>query len=218
MHKKVFFLLASLLFLSHFLFAQNDVTTSEFRLSHLKKLMDYRFVGGYYGFESRFLKAVKYTDEARQNCIVGIVIVSFDVNCNGEITDIKLRNPLGYKMDDQVSAFIKSTRGHWNKCQNSQFTHFEVPFMFTLEGTKTNKSNAAFVYEGKNPGYACLADSYYMEKIEKAIKKKRTEKARGYLETLIHRDPYNTEYYKLLDQVINLSGKDKKQTDKKEKK
>ncbi|MBN2614564.1 MAG: energy transducer TonB [Bacteroidales bacterium] len=219
MSKKVFFLISSLLFFSHFSFAQNQVSTNEFRLNQLKTLMDYRFVGGYYGFESMFLKSVKYTDEARQNCIVGIVIASFDVNCKGVITNIKLRNPLGYKMDDQISAFLKSTKGHWNPCQDQKYTHFEVPFMFNLKNTRTNTADAAFVYVGDNPGYACLSDAYYMKKIKAALKKKKGNKAKDFLEILIHRDPYNTEYYQLLDQSIKLTGKDKdkKNDNKKEK-
>ena len=215
MYKKIFFVLISLLLFSNFSFAQEKTTTSEFRRAELKKLMDYRYVGGYYAFESDFLKTVHYTEQARQNCVVGIVIASFDVTCKGVIKNIKLRNPLGYKLDDQISSFIKGTKGNWNPCQNSKYTHFEIPFMFNLKDTKTNTKNAAFVFVGKNPGYACLSDAYYMSKIKKAMKKEKGKRAKGYIEKLIHRDPYNLSYYKLLDKAIKLSGKDKEKNDKK---
>lgn len=215
MYKKLFFLLISLLIFSAPSFAQKGTSTTDVRLEQLKKLMDYRFVGGYYGFESKFIRTVHYTEPARQNCVIGIVIASFDVDCKGNIKRIKLRNPLGYKLDEQLSDFIKGTKGHWNPCQDSKYTHFEVPFMFNLENTKTNTKNAAFVYVGKNPGYVCLSDDYYMKKVEEALKKKKGNRAKGYIEKLIHRDPYNTQYYDLLKKAIEYSGKNKKKKDKK---
>lgn len=218
MYKKGLFLIFSFLVISHISLAQKSISNNQFRLQQLKLQMDYRFMGGYYSFESLFLKSVKYTDEARQNCTVGIVIASFDVDCNGEIKNIKLRNPLGYKLDEQLTNFIKKTKGHWNKCDNNKYTHFDIPFMFTLEGTKTNTANAAFVYEGKDPGYACLSDDYYMQRIKKALQKKKGQRAKDYLDILIHRDPYNESYYKLMDQAIKYSGKDKKKSHKKDKK
>lgn len=206
--------MVGLLLLGQISFAQKNVSANEFRKKQLKIQMDYRFIGGFYGFESLFLKSVKYTDEAGQNCAIGIMIASFDVDCNGIISDIRIKNPLGYKLSDQLSNFLKSTKGRWSKCDNDKYTHFEVPFMFTLKGTQTNTTNAAFVYEGKNQGFSCLSDSYYLDKIKKALKKKKGVKAKGYIETLIRRDPYNSSYYDLMEKAIQYSGKEKKKSHK----
>ena len=177
------------------------------RLKQIHKLLDYRFVGGFYGFEKLFFQTVSYPDEARQNCTLGIMIASFTVNCDGDLVGIRIRNSLGKPLDNQVSKFLKATKGHWNPCQDKKFTHFEIPIQFTLKGTETDSTAAALVYVGKSAGYSCYPDSYYIRKAKEALRKGKGKKAQPYLETLIHRNPYETSYYKMLEQAVKTSGK-----------
>ncbi len=54
-----------------------------------RSLLNYRFKGGSGEFERVFFQEVNYTEEARKNCIVGVVIMTFTVSCNNEISDLK---------------------------------------------------------------------------------------------------------------------------------
>jgi TonB family protein len=217
MHKKL--LLFSLTFLMFASFTNvasaqgNNIEIA--RLKQIHKLLDYRFLGGFYGFEKLFFQTVSYPDQARQNCTLGIVIASFKVTCDGHLKDIKIRNSLGKPLDNEVSKFINATRGHWNPCKDNKFTHFEIPIQFTLKGTETDSTAAALVYEGSSADYTCFSDSYYLRKAKQALKKGKGNKAQIYLETLIHRNPYETSYYKMLEQAVQTNGKKDKHKHKK---
>lgn len=217
MHKKL--LLLSLTFLMSISFtnvasAQNS-NINVIRLKQIHKLLDYRFVGGFYGFEKLFFQTVSYPEEATQNCTLGIMIADFTVNCQGKMTDIRIRNSLGNGLDKQVSKFLNATRGHWNPCKDKSYTHFNIPIQFTLKGTETDSTAAALVYVGNAPGYACFSDSYYLKKAKEALRKGKGSKARPFLENLIHRNPYNNMYYTLLEEAMKTNGKTSKKSKKK---
>lgn len=212
MHKKgLLFGLIFLIFtsISGVASAQNTSVNIS-RLKQIHKLLDYRFVGGFYGFEKLFFQTVSYPEEARQNCDLGIMIASFTVNCQGKMSDVRIRNTQGNGLDKQISKFLNATRGHWNPCHDKSFTRFDIPIQFTLKGTETDSTTAALVYVGEHPGYACFSDSYYLKKAKEALKKGKGDKARPYLEHLIHRNPYQTMYYTLLQETMHASVKKNK--------
>ncbi len=190
---------------------QEENTAAASRFANIKKLLDYRYKGGFYTFEKDFLEQVKYPDEARKNCVIGIVIASFNVDCEGNYNPLKTRmkNPLHYGIEQEISKFLLSTQGHWNICHDKKYTRFEIPIQFTMEGTVTNEDDAAIVLEGKNPGYACTSDSVYLQRAKKYLKKNKLKKAAKNLGILIQRNPYNVEYYEMLKQTISAK-KDKK--------
>ncbi len=185
--------------------AQNENTAAASRFKNLKMLLDYRYKGGFYTFQKDFFETVTYPEEARKNCIIGIVIASFQVDCDGNYLPVKtrLKNPLHYGIDDEVSKFLLSTQGKWNTCHDKKFTRFEVPIQFTMEGTATNEEDAAIVLEGENPGYVCTADSVYYKRALKFLKKKKPKKAVKSIEILIQRNPYTVAYYDLLKQAVS---------------
>lgn len=211
MRKKLLLLSLSLFLFTSFTnvaSAQNN-NINIARLKQIHSLLDYRFVGGFYGFEKLFFQTVSYPDQARENCTLGIMIASFTVTCDGHVKDIQIRNALGGGLQKEITKFINATWGHWNSCQDKKFTHFEIPIQFTLKGTETDSTTAAMVYVGDNNGSVCYSDSYYLKKAKKALGKGKADKAKTYLETLIHRNPYKTLYYKMLEQAIQLNNKSK---------
>ncbi len=214
MVRRLFIFAFFTIILSPFIQGQTASDKADMRFQEIKNLLDYRFVGGFYTFESMFNKTVKYPEEAKQKCVIGITILSFQVDCNGNIKDIEIRNPLGYGIDKEVTKFIKSTKGHWNSCQNNRFTHFSIPIQFTMEGTKTDSINAAIVFEGENPGFVCYSDNYFLKKGIEALKKKKGRKAKFYFETLIRRNPFDANYYSLLKQSIGYTKKKKSKSKK----
>jgi len=218
MKRKILFLIIISIFTSGFLFAQQDETATESRVEQIHTLLDYRFRGGFYSFERLFNKTVKYPDMARTNCEIGTMLARFTVDCQGEVKNIRIENPLGYGLEKVLSKFLKSTQGQWNECKNDRFTHFAIPIQFTLEGTKTDSIYPAISFVGDNPGYACPDDSYYLKKAKEALKKGRKKRAQTYLETLIRRNPFDKSYYKLLKETVDKKDKAKKKKNKSRKK
>ncbi len=198
-------ILTFFLLISIYGYSQDTLSISESRNKTLKYLLDYRFRGGFYSFEKLFLSTVTYPEEATSNCIIGITIASFEVDCNGLIKLVTLKNPLHYGIDEQITGFFQATRGKWNTCNDDRYTRFDIPIQFNLKGTKTDSVNALLVFEGKNPGYTCNGDDYYLKKAKKAMEKGRRKQAMDNLDILIKRNPYNNEYYEMKKKAISLS-------------
>ncbi|UBM62565.1 energy transducer TonB [Candidatus Sulfidibacterium hydrothermale] len=210
MQKKVFGMLLGFLLFAAVSNGQELANVAKTRNRQTHDLLDYRFRGGFYTFERMFLQTVKYTDMARENCIIGIVVLSFQVDCDGNLKDVKIKNALHFGLDQEIQKFMESTNGHWNKCRDNKYTRFSVPIQFTMEGTKTDTLDPVITLVGKNPGYVCNSDSYYYQKAKEALAKKKGKKARTYIEILIRRNPFNDEYYDMMKKAMALSGKKKK--------
>ncbi len=210
MQKKFIGLILGFVLLAGLVSAQELANVAKTRNKQIHDLLDYRFRGGFYTFEKLFLQTVKYTDIARQNCIIGITIVSFQVDCEGTLRNIKIKNPLHYGLDQELQKFMEATRGHWNKCRDDKYTRFSVPIQFTMKGTRTDTLDPVIVLNGKNPGYVCNGDDYYLQKAKEALAKRKGKKAKTYLEILIKRNPFNDEYYSMMKQAMEMSGKKRK--------
>jgi hypothetical protein len=74
---------------------------------------------------------------------------------------------------------------------------------FVLKGTETNTTDGILVKEGKNPGYACNGDEYYLTRAEKALEKKKGKKALPFINKLIQRDPYNMKLYEMKKEAMS---------------
>ena len=212
MRMKRFLSLVMMMLVGYAVFGQT--TAAESRKKLLKKQLDYRFKGGTYTFENLFYKNIEYPDIAIDNCVQGVVIVSFDVSCDGKMSMISIKNPLHYGLDEEIKKFFASIEDKWNHCKDSKYEHFEIPIQFRLEGTEMNSDDALFVFEGKNPGYICRGDSYFLAKAKKYLDKGNGKSAMEYLNILIQRDPYNMDYYEMKKQAITMLKKKKKKKDK----
>ena len=185
------------------LYSQESVSIAQARKDNLIKLLNYRFKGGFYTFEKMFIQTVTYPPMAVGNCIVGIALVSFRVNCEGEVYELKIKTPLGYGIDNEISSFFTSIEGHWNTCNDEKYTRFEVPIQFTLKGTETNTEDALLVLEADNPGFLCNGDEYYLKKMEKYMGKGKYKRAIQYIDILMRRDPYNSYYFDQKMKAVN---------------
>jgi TonB family protein len=211
MKKKAFFLLFVMLFAMGTLMAQDEpASVANNRNKQIHNLLDYRFRGGFYSFERLFLQTAKYTDQARTNCVIGIMVVSFQVDCQGNVRNVRIKNPLHYGLDEEISKFMKATQGHWNACHDNKYTRFTVPIQFTMEGTRTDSIDAVISLVGKNPGYVCSGDNYFLQKAKEALAKKKGKRAQSFIATLIRRNPYSTEYFEMMKQAMELANKGKK--------
>jgi hypothetical protein len=185
--------------------AQENQKISDARKANVMKLMDYRFKGGYYSFEKLAYKNLKYPELSESVCVVGIALVEIQVDCQGEIKSIKVKNPLRYGIDEDISKFIESTGGMWNKCNDDKYTKVEIPIQYVMDGLVTNNEDAMIVIHGKNPGVVCNDDSYYLEKAQKYLEKGNGKKAMGFIDILIVRNPYTNDYYEMKKKALALT-------------
>ena len=202
MIKRIIILFISLFIISNLLISQTNTTPAESRKENLKKLLDYRYKGGFYSFESLFWKTVEYPEIAKKNCIVGIAIVRFEVDCEGSLKNLRVTNSLQWGIEGEIQKFMNATLGNWNKCDDEKYTKFEVPIQFIINETEMNTDDAMIVLKTEMIGYQCKGDSYYKEKLDKALKKGRKNKSLKYVKELIKRDPYNNEYYEIRKKIL----------------
>lgn len=184
-------------------YAQEDKSISEARKDNIIELLNYRYKGGYYSFERKFTKNVEYPEMALYNCAMGVALVKVEIDCEGNIADVRIKTPLGYGIDQQISEFINSTEGEWNKCKDDKYTKFELPIQFLVEGVETNTGDALLVKEGKAKGMLCNPDEFYIKRINKYFEKKKWKRVIPYLDLMIRRDPYNTEYFEMKKIAVN---------------
>ena len=204
MIKKISVLIISIIVISSGLWAQETSTVSESRKKNVIELMNYRYRGGYYSFEKLFNNNITYPPLAQRSCIMGIVIVSFKVDCTGEFTDFTIKNPLHSSINKEITDFFDLTFGQWNECKDDKYTRFEIPIQFRIKDVETNLTDAMLVCEGESPGYICNGDDYYLKKAEKNLEKGKGKKAMEYIDMLIKHDPYNIAYYDMKKKAISL--------------
>lgn len=202
MQKSIILIAFSFLFLTIQLRSQESSTPSESRKKNTKELLDYRYRGGFYSFERLFFRTVEYPEYAKKNCVIGIMIVRFEVDCKGEIKNLVIKNPMGWGIDQIVQDFLNETKGNWNTCEDDKYTRFEVPIQFTINDTETNSTDGMIIYQAELVGYNCKGDSYYQEKLDIALEKNSKKKALKYIGELIKRDPYNAELYEIRKELM----------------
>ncbi len=205
-----------LLFLQlNFVGAQSESlaeSVSESRNRNIKYQLDLRFRGGSGEFERVFFANINYPEDARKACIMGVTIMSFKVSCDNKISDFRLKNPLGYGINEQLGRFFTATEGQWNSCTDDKYTRFEIPVLFIIESGETSGKGYLMV-EGKYPGYKCKPDAYYLAEFEKLKAKKKMRKALEAVDELMRRDPFNNDYYDLKKALLESGKEDTKKSE-----
>lgn len=201
--KKLIIVMVVALVMPVLIHAQENDNISQARKDNLIEILNYRYKGGFYSFERKFNKIVEYPEMAKANCVVGVSLISIKVDCNGKIEDLRIKTPLGYGIDQEISKFFNSTEGEWNTCKEEKYTKFDLAIQFILTGTDTKTGDALLVKEAKNPGFLCNPDEYYIKKINKYMEKKKWKKVIPYLDVMIRRDPYNTLYFDMKRLAVN---------------
>lgn len=201
--KKLISILMAVVFCVGFLEAQEEDAIAKARKENVIKLLNYRYKGGYYTFEKKFNSTVIYPDIAKMNCVVGVALVSLQVDCEGKIMDLRIKTPLGHGIDQELSKFFNSTAGEWNTCKDEKYTKFDISIQFYLTGTETKTGDALLFKEEKNPGFLCNSDEYYIKRIDKYMEKKKWKRVLPYLDMMIRRDPYNTKYFEMKKLAVN---------------
>jgi Ca-activated chloride channel family protein len=71
------------------------------------------FIGGQLGLEAFIKASISYPKKAKENGISGTVYLSFTVDRNGKVTDIKVVKGIGGGCDEEAIRIIKLTSGKW---------------------------------------------------------------------------------------------------------
>lgn len=71
------------------------------------------FIGGKSGLEAFITASLKYPQRAKENGISGPVYLSFTVDKNGKVSDIKVVKGIGGGCDEEAIRIIKLTSGKW---------------------------------------------------------------------------------------------------------
>lgn len=95
-----------------------------------------KFPGGDDAFNKYLSRNIKYPPLARENNITGRVIVSFVVEKNGQLTDIKVLRGLGYGTDEEAIRVLKNTPKWSPGEQNGRpvRVQYTIPIFFQLAG------------------------------------------------------------------------------------
>lgn len=92
------------------------------------------FPGGMDKFYAYLKKTVRYPSMAQENGISGKVFVSFVVEKNGSLTDIKVERKLGYGTDEEAVRVLKASPRWTPGIQNGKPVRvkYNIPISFTM--------------------------------------------------------------------------------------
>jgi TonB family protein len=95
------------------------------------------FPGGFEKFYAYLKQQVKYPAEALENKIQGKVYLSFVVEKDGELTDIKVNRKLGYGTDEEAVRILKASPKWYPGIFNGKPVRvkYNFPISFSLSGT-----------------------------------------------------------------------------------
>lgn len=92
------------------------------------------FPGGMDRFYKYLAKAIRYPAMAQDNNIQGKVFLSFIIEKNGSLTDIKIERKLGYGTDEEAIRVLKSSPRWIPGIQNGKLVRvkYNIPISFAL--------------------------------------------------------------------------------------
>ncbi|NVN94715.1 MAG: M56 family metallopeptidase [Bacteroidetes bacterium] len=94
------------------------------------------FIGGQEAMMKHIIDNVKYPQEAKEKGIEGTVYVSFVVEINGEVSDVKVIRSANPLLDDEAIRVVKMMTNKWKAgMQNGKVVRvqFNLPIKFTLD-------------------------------------------------------------------------------------
>jgi hypothetical protein len=156
-------------------------------------ILDQIYVGGKLAFSQKVYSYVSYPVEARQNGIIGLSMVSFKIDCNGNPYDFNFKNKLGNGIEESVQNAILHTAGSWKDCENRDLGQLvNLTFGYSINKL-LNTETADFVLVAYD-GVKIKTDKQLETEFEKYSKKGDYKKAKTAIEILANRYPNNLEY------------------------
>jgi len=134
---------------------------------------------------------VRYPNEARENCIMGQVYVTFIVKTSGEIDSLNVQHSVHRSLDQEAMRVIKLTNGLWIPGKvNDEIVDvkYTVPVKFTLKSS------------------GCKETIYFYNEGIKFAENKKYEKALTNFKIAVRRDSHDVKsLLKCAEMKINLN-------------
>jgi TonB family protein len=110
----------------------NNQATQEFKI--LEKNAE--FSGGQSAMNMFLMKTLHYPKEAQNKNVQGTVFTKFDINSNGEITNIRILKSMGSGLDEEAIRVISKMPNWIPATQNGEpiAVEYNIPIQFVLEG------------------------------------------------------------------------------------
>lgn len=191
-------LLIFLILLSTSLFTQAQEIPPKVENDSTEAFLDAHFEGGAKGFLESIYQSINFPGEARNNCNSGISIAKLTFGKNGQIIDLTLYNSLGQGLDEEVIRMIRITQKSWK----STVAEKDVLISFAFRVGEKERISGYINVIAYGPDHNCFhTTKTFQKKLDKAIKKKKYDKAMEYCAEIIKRNPWSEEHHKLYDEL-----------------
>ncbi|QKJ32058.1 TonB family protein [Mucilaginibacter mali] len=89
------------------------------------------FKGGEQALDAYLKQHIIYPEFSSKNCIEATVKVSFRVDKNGKVSNVKTRDAVGLDLDDEAIRVVKMTTGKWTIPAGREAVNYLLPIRFT---------------------------------------------------------------------------------------
>ena len=107
--------------------------SSAFKIT-LQKKIETEYLGGWEEFRKFIAFNIHYPFEALSNKTTGIVYVSFDIDKNGNMKNIKSLDDIGDGCGDEVIRLLKLVPNNWQTADTTET--FTLPIVFKIGNSK----------------------------------------------------------------------------------
>lgn len=132
-------------------------------------------------FKNFLAENIQYPESAMENGIDGTVVISFQIDVDGTISNIQFKNNVDNSLNKEAERLFRLTNGNWIpgvKDGELVQSYYEEVIKFKLVGQKD--------------------PSHYMKKAKRKFNKEKYEDAIPLLEKFISYEPYNFEFLEKL--------------------
>lgn len=171
-----------------------------------------QYKGGSNALNSFLAQNLVYPEYSRQNCISGTIQVSFNLDKNGKISNVKVYKGMGIDLDDEAVRIVKLTSGNWVVPNgHDPVKNVVLPIKFNAEQTRCQTFDAASVamaveaYKSREALVNAVTNYYSNKYLSKADTSKET-----LILALKKQLGFDDDY---VDDVMRQAGKKFKQGD-----
>jgi TonB family protein len=113
------------------------------------------FKGGEPALAAFLKEHIVYPEFSVKNCIGATIQVSFRVDKNGNVDQVKATRGLGIDLDDEAVRVVKMTRGNWTLKPGIEAANFTIPIRFAPDMsrcagiTQMNREQAITAYRNR---------------------------------------------------------------------
>jgi len=153
-----------------------------------------------------FEKNVWYSQEAFDNCRVGISKIKLTISKDGELEKYEFLTDLGMGLEENLSKFFDKTKENWKAWARSSEMEMTVGFSLITQKNSYYPDADLIVleksaYKMSTKNTFCDPDDKIIKRVKKFMKKKKYSKAEAYVDEMIRRYPDNEEYAKYKETV-----------------